>query len=72
MKYLNFEGYTKMQSVHFLKRVGTEAPPWIQQPTEFSSYKYYESGNIDFSICHVTSRWPRNQMAMWFEGRSLI
>ena len=40
--------------------------PQSKRLAKFNDHKAYEAG--DFSNCHVTSRWSRNQGIMWFKG----
>ena len=48
-----------------LKRLRVEPPPRSQHPAKFSDHKSYESGDINFLNCHVTSYWSRDQQVMW-------
>ena len=59
-----------LNNFHFSQRsrwpfkcLRAKAPPWSQNPANFSSHKYCESENIDFLKCYVTSRWSRLK---WF------
>ena len=61
------ENIKKTRSPWQLKRSCAEAPPWSQQPVSFSSHKYCESRDKDFSKSHMTSCWPHEQRAMWLE-----
>ena len=49
-----------------LKSLHVEANPCSQHLAKFIGQKYYETEDIDFSKCHVTSPWSRDQRIMWF------
>ena len=42
----------------------TEPPPRSQHTAKFSHRKSYEDGDLNFSNCHTTSCWSRNQRVM--------
>ena len=52
----NFEQKTKKQL--------TEPPLRSKQPAMFTGHKSCDSGNNNFSICHVTSRWSLDKIVM--------
>ena len=42
-----------------------EAPSWSLHSARFSGHKYYENGDINFSMYYVTLRFSHNQTIMW-------
>ena len=50
-----------------LKCLCAEHAPISWHPARFTSHMYCDSGNINFSKCHVTLRWSRDQRVKWLE-----
>ena len=42
-----------------------ELSPISEHPTRFTGHKSCDSENINFSNCHVASRWSHDQRVMW-------
>ena len=57
----------KPRSSWRLKCLRAEPPLRIKQPAMFTGHKSCDSGNNNFSICHVTSRWSLDKIVMWLK-----